>query len=549
MSTYIKRNTQTEGPFTDAELRDKLGRGEITAQTPAWKMGMPQWKTIGDLFQVAPASAIPPKANSPLPQINSLFEHPEQVRNEADVIDRLVALSNQLLGLLRNRLGMTARSNHTFYAYRVVTTAIQRLRLELLNGGTLTSKGEAFAVSAAAYLASLAALNWHRRGLQIGGFAQFTPGSPDNHIFLFAERTRNGQYEAYSQDFLEDMYRILLMPPQAFPSIHGRFYMLDSLTLPSPEYLYQYGVHLLQSPRAGGNWPRGEKIGGTDEDFNASRVLLVNDLHEDCGLPRDDARLRELSWWIVFPPYGWDMNDGQDYNMMTVFSSISHKKIVPRETGIDYLRALLNSQALDVRNLAARCLMVYRVPPRNAQEAMHYYQAMNSRDYQVAVHSMAKYQHQMEQVQLTQEWFDQTQRERNGWLTQTSPTLSMRSQAENDPDYVTLSKLPDSEIAQGIQGLEALMKRYPNDWVLKALHAAQLMRGPDPQRGEMTLRELIKNPPDCFEGHSRLGTLLKRQGRFDEAMAIYEDAIARWPWNHQAVDACMWIITEGMVKR
>ena len=41
------------------------------------------------------------------------------------------------------------------------------------------------------------------------------------------------------------------------------------------------------------------------------------------------------------------------------------------------------------------------------------------------------------------------------------------------------------------------------------------------------------------------GAALNHQGRRDEAMALFEDA-ARWPWNNQAVDPRVWLLSDGM---
>ncbi len=560
MSTFIKRHDQVEGPFTDAEIRQKLNQGLLTPQTPAWRVGMPQWKTIADLLPPAPPATPPPlpktgetpvsdaEFRESLRFVNSVFTKLQPPPVQPDATERLIHLGNRFFGLLDKRLGQTARTNHTFYAYRVVTAAIQRIRLDLLKGAALTAKGEEFVALAAAYLAMLAVLNWQRRGMKVSGSVHFAPGAPDNGLFFFAERSRNGTLEVYSHDFLADMHQPLLRPPQMFPSLHGRAYVLNSLTLPSPEYLYQYGVHLLQSPQAGGNWPTTQKVGGLDEDFSASRGLLVNDLHQDCGLPKDDAAMRKLSWWIVFPPYGWDMNDGQDYNLMTVFDQISFQKVLPFEVAVDYLRALLNSQSIEIRNLAARCLMVYHVAPRHAADAGHYQQAMASHDWDMARGSMAKYQSQIEKVQPTEAWHTQLDQERRRWLEQTPPTLSLRTVAEKDPDYIALGQLPPERAAESLSLLEKLAHRYPTDWVLKVLHASLLMAAADPAGGEARLRQLIKDPPDCCEGHSRLGTQLKRQGRLAESMEVYEDEVRRWPWNHRAVDSCLWLVTEGMTR-
>lgn len=575
MAIYVKVNDQVQGPLSEQEIRERLAKGALTPQSPAWKMGMPEWKTVAELLPKAPPSAPPllprppllPKSpseppNAPsapiLPAEDTNFEQALEFLNAAvasssvevqpDAMDRLLELSNRFFTLVGEHFGQIARPNHTFYAYRVALTAIQRLRLDLLKGASLAPKGEEFAGLVAAYLAMLAVLNWRRRGLEVSGCVRFTPGAKDNCLFFFAERTRDGKLETYSHDFLDDMHQVLLQPPQTFPSMHGRFFVMESLTLPSPEYIYQYAVHLMQSSRSGGNWPQSQKVGGLDSDFRMSRELLVNDLHQDCDLPKDDPALRKLSWWVVFPPFGWEMNDGQDYNLMTIFDQISHQKIVPMDVGTDYLRALLRCQSPDIRNLAARALMVYRVPPSNALEAAHYNQSMHSRDWELARGAMAKHQSQLENDPKAGDLAETYATQCQEWFRQTPPVLSHVTAAINDPDYVALTKVPGDQLVEGVARLAALLRRYPDDWVLKMLHASQSMAGPDPRGGEARLRELIKNPPDCCEGHSRLGTMLKRQGRFQESMEVYEDELRRWPWNYRAVDSCLWLITEGMTR-
>ena len=82
---------------------------------------------------------------------------------------------------------------------------------------------------------------------------------------------------------------------------------------------------------------------------------------------------------------------------------------------------------------------------------------------------------------------------------------------------------------------ERLLPRFPDDWILRAIHVSLLMQTADASHGEALLRQYIQNPPDSCEGHSRLGTLLKQQGRLADAMADYMDEVCRWPWNHRAV--------------
>ena len=582
MSTYVKINEQVKGPYQDYEIENQLRNGELTPSTPAWRMGLAEWTTAGALFpDVAPSpSATPPPLPKPaatpppLPAkpnpaaaadegessfedfkeahafVKQFFDSVQPPADQDDALDRLPELAQEFLNPLKGRLGRTARPRLSFYGNCAVTKGIQRIRLDLLNGASLTPAGESFVAQAAAFMAMLEISNWKRRGLAIKGALKFEPGAADNCLFFTGERERGGAVETYSHDFLKDMHELLLRPPKMFPCMQGRSYVVDSLTLPSPEYLYLFSAWLMDSQRAMGTWPKAEKVGGSDEDFAASRNLLVDDLHDDCGIPLEDTAMRQLSWWIVFPPYGWDMNDGNDYNMMTVFDQITHKKLLPMDDAIAYLRALLTCQGMEIRNLAARCLMGYRVPPRDGFESAQYKQALMMRDHDFAAASLAKYQSQMENVENTPEWREQCEKERWGWLEQTPSMLGHRTAAADDPDYQAMETTPPATIEDGIKALEALIARYPDDWVLKALHASQLLQGVDEARGEVALRELIKDPPDCFEGHSRLGTWLKYQpGRRAEAFEVYEDALRRWPWCHQAADACMWMITDEMVVK
>ena len=162
---------------------------------------------------------------------------------------------------------------------------------------------------------------------------------------------------------------------------------------------------------------------------------------------------------------------------------------------------------------------------------------------------VAKYQHQMEGVENTEAWQRSREEERRTWLVSTPPFLDHRTIAESDPDYQEMETNPSATLEEGVAKLEMLMGRYPEDWVLKVLHASQLLQGIDPPRGETIMRTLLEDPIDSFEGHSRYGTWLKYVGgRRDEAFAVYEDALRRWPWCQQASDACVWMLTDGMTE-
>jgi hypothetical protein len=206
---------------------------------------------------------------------------------------------------------------------------------------------------------------------------------------------------------------------------------------------------------------------------------------------------------------------------------------------------------MDIRNFAARCLMVYRVPPRDFHESWQYLQAMQFSDYELARGSMAKYQRQLEGVDQANsaEWAEQVERERRSWVAPSFTRPWQSTPLFSDPDYLALDQLPPERAAEGPRILETLRQRYPDDWCLHTIHASIQMKGPDPQGGEAVLRELIRQPfRNCDDAHLRLGTLLKHQGRRDEAMQVFEDAVSRWPWHHRAVDSCVWLATDGMTR-
>jgi len=541
MMTFIKHGSSIAGPYTLTDLKFQVRAGRVTPLTPAKLSENQSWATLAEVHpslfseaQLKNADSIPvacPKTSDPKAK------------------EKLHTLYAPLLTQMENRWGLVARPQKNFYTHRAITNLIQRIRVDLLEGGRINREGIIYMTRISAFLASVVIDNWERRGLTVKGEVSFSKDVQENKIRFWVERQRDGRTETYGHDFLKDTFNALLRPRQMFPYMHDRFYSLESLTLPSPEYLYLFGTAFMSSPLSFGNWPRGESVGCLKSDFEESRNLLVDDLHEDCQLPKDHEGFRKLSWWFVFPPYGWDMNDGGDYNMMTFFSQVTEHNVVTMDEAKVYLQALLTCQGIEIRNLAARCLMVLRVPPRNALESSHYKQALVFRDHPYAESAMDKYQHQIEGVELTEQWKTQVREERLSWLTQTPPLLSMRTVAENDPEYIEMESNPPS-LEEGIKKLEQLMEKYPEDWVLKVLYASQLLQGPNPQKGEAMMKELVANPPDCFEGHSRYGTWLKYAGgRRDEAFAVYEDALKRWPWCQQASDACLWMLTEGMVER
>lgn len=468
---------------------------------------------------------------------------------------KLSELVSEFLGRLDKRLGEAARPNGTFFAANVVSTALNRIRLDAIDGAALTEEGHRFVNGAAAYLSTLAAGNWHKRGLKVQGGGALEGAIEKRSLFVTASRNRDGIEESYRQDFLQDAYRFLIhlrMPAQV-PYLNNQVYYLDSVVYPNPEYLYMFGVFLMQSPAASGNWPSGQTPGGLEGDFTDARTRLVDDLHKDIGLPLDDQALRALSWWVVFPPYGWQMNDGQSYNMMTLIDQIGISRTVSAETGESYLRALMRSQLLFLRNLAVRTLLVLGCPPRDERETQCYATALKAKDQQIAAGYMTDLRWQLEgrdpAAQKPEDWQAHCWQQWQA-IAASGPTEAWRGDPIfSDPEYMQLGRLRQEQPALALAETERLLARDPGNWFLRSAYGAWLMEGPEPARGEQLLRACLSDTPGCPDAHFNLGTRLKWQGRRDEAMTVFEEAVRRWPHNRQAVDSCMWLLTDDMVSK
>ena len=257
MSTYVKPGDQAEGPLTDQEIELRFRSGSITATTPAWRRGMPEWTTVHQLFPnlVAPAQTRDPAQEiaDAMATINRVYDALEPSPPQPDALERLEELAAPFIQAFTNRLGKNARTTQNFFAHRAVTLGIQRLRLDIINGASLNARGEEFIAQATAYLATIAISNWRRRGFKIHGQVHFEPAGARNRIELTAERTRDGERESCTHDFLNDMRAFLLHPPQMMPYTRHQVYAIESLTMPSPESLYLFGSWMMSCPRATGN--------------------------------------------------------------------------------------------------------------------------------------------------------------------------------------------------------------------------------------------------------------------------------------------------------
>lgn len=59
---YLAIDGQSKGPFTLAQVRESMAKGEATRDTPAWHEGLAEWTTLGPILDAAggtPPPAVP----------------------------------------------------------------------------------------------------------------------------------------------------------------------------------------------------------------------------------------------------------------------------------------------------------------------------------------------------------------------------------------------------------------------------------------------------------------------------------------------------------
>ncbi len=77
--------------------------------------------------------------------------------------------------------------------------------------------------------------------------------------------------------------------------------------------------------------------------------------------------------------------------MMTLVDQVLFKRLLPLDAAEAYLRALLESQATHLRNLAARTLLVLGKAPAAAGETGHYWAALDASDMELAAPAMLRF--------------------------------------------------------------------------------------------------------------------------------------------------------------
>ncbi len=59
-SWFYAADGQQQGPFPEAQLRDLIARGAVTADTLVWTEGMSGWQRAGDIPGLVPGGSGPP---------------------------------------------------------------------------------------------------------------------------------------------------------------------------------------------------------------------------------------------------------------------------------------------------------------------------------------------------------------------------------------------------------------------------------------------------------------------------------------------------------
>src|ERR1700758_4450860 len=59
-SWFFAANGQQQGPYPEAQFRDFIARGAVTAQTLVWSEGMSGWQKAGDIPGLMSSQAGPP---------------------------------------------------------------------------------------------------------------------------------------------------------------------------------------------------------------------------------------------------------------------------------------------------------------------------------------------------------------------------------------------------------------------------------------------------------------------------------------------------------
>jgi len=218
------------------------------------------------------------------------------------------------------------------------------------------------------------------------------------------------------------------------------------------------------------------------------------------------------------------------------------------------LYALLASQFLHLRNLAARTLMVLGQGPRDADETRLFLNAVNATDHPEAAVPMVRFRWVLEGndpesmpgaefVSETSKYWQEMLQEapRQPW---TRLPILQNAVYQGLAEKAAEGDIPNDEHREALESLRSL---YPGDWFADVAYGYFLLQGPDPEAGELLLQEAVSSSPGDPTAHFTLGAFCRQQGRKDEALRLYKDAVRLQPWDPNAVVKAMWMLTADMV--
>ena len=64
---YLAVDGQSSGPYTLAQVRESLSKGEISRETSAWYQGLAEWTTVGPILDAVDGAPVPVGAIPPPP--------------------------------------------------------------------------------------------------------------------------------------------------------------------------------------------------------------------------------------------------------------------------------------------------------------------------------------------------------------------------------------------------------------------------------------------------------------------------------------------------
>lgn len=67
MQWYYSKDRTQLGPVSEEELKAKISRGEVTGSDLVWREGMPEWRRVAAVRELAPPSELGPRTSPSVP--------------------------------------------------------------------------------------------------------------------------------------------------------------------------------------------------------------------------------------------------------------------------------------------------------------------------------------------------------------------------------------------------------------------------------------------------------------------------------------------------